>query len=389
MQCYCRRGMPLHCLLVVLAALASADPPPGVPIAAQDGVAEYVEPQLGIEQESRRQTDANLWADLVVPERQYNYWESKKEVTDTGKAEAPQAADYEKFVPEINPVLPKEKKWIPCDHDCMEDEYCWEGHCTYRPWKYHERTKYQCYPDPGQPGLSLEEKMRCRADVRRYDKDICVKTKYCVYLSDSPMWYKPFIDKWRPPPPQPGGLFDKYIADAEDFARSSVATRAMTGAEPLTRSQKRANAEDKYLGGTNTLPYGARTKDNWRNWAGEEDYAPLQPTLHMEIKDPPVRDGPYPTNTTGPRFLANSTDLYWYMKNSIEKKAVADDKADKIAEDKKAAEEAAAEAKAEPPGPAPGPASSPAPGPAPGPAPAQIASPAFLEIRQIQEHPYI
>lgn len=202
------------------------------------------------------------------------------------------------------------------------------------------------------------------------------------------MWYKPFIDRWKPPPPQPGGLFDKYMADTKDFAISAVSSRDMTGAEPLTRAQKRANAEGEYLGGTNSLPWGARTKDNFRNWAGEQDYEPLQPR-YMDVKEPAVRDGPYPTNTTGPRFSANLTDPYWYMRDSLKKKAVADDKADEIAADKAAAEEADAAEKANEKAPAPGPAPSPAPGPAPGPAPAQIASPAFLEIRQIQEHPYI
>lgn len=385
MQPHCRGGMLWHCIVMVLATLAPAQPPLASSIVSdeqQDKVAEKFEKQLGIEAEQRKTEDSNIWVEQLDPaDTLYDYGDTGAQLTDTGKPEAPQAVDQ--YVPEIHPVLPKDHGWKPCEHECMNDEYCWQGQCVYRPWKYHERPKSECYPNPSQPGLSLEEKQRCRAERPRYNKDICNKIKYCEFRQDAPMWYKPFIERWRPPPPEPGTLYDKFVDASKNFAIAAVSDRDVTGAEPLSRYQKRLNAEGKFVGGTNSLPYSERGADDFRNWAGDEEYKPLQPRV-IKIKESPAFDATYPSNTTGPRFSENQTDPYWYMRNSLKKKAVADDIQDAA---KAKADETAAEKNQ--PGPAPGPAPAPGPGPAPGPAPAHIASPAFLEIRHIQEHPYV
>jgi len=359
-------------MAAVFATLAMGLPPNGVPLEAQDNLAETTEPLIGIEDEKRKQEDGNFWMESVTPsEVEYDYGKTGAEVTDSGKPEAAQAIDYGfDEVPMIHVVQPKTRGWIPCKHECRKEEYCWDGTCVYRPWKYEADPKFQCYPDPAQPGLNLEEKMRCRKS--KYDKDSCKKAKYCEWLSDAPMWYKPFEQHWQPPPKQPGTLMGEYIAASKNFATAAVSRRDESGAEPLTRSQWRENAEGKYIGGTNNLPYDLRPTDDLRTWRDQPNEA-LQPMV-MEVAEPWGHHGRYPINTTGPRFSENSTDPYWYMPPSLKAKFVKQDV-------KEAAKAAAEDA---PPAPAPA-APAPAPGPAPGPAPAVAASPAFLEIRQIQQ----
>jgi len=389
MQQYCRGAWIWRCVALVLIAPATGKVAPiTVPEDGQDRLSEKLEGELGMDDEQyRKEGDDDVWVEVAAPQVKYNYWEDGREVTDSGKPEAPQAID--RFVPEIHPVLPKERGNIPCDEECKHDEYCWEGHCLYRPWKYQSRPKYTCYPDPSQPGLTLEEKLACRA--KSHDKTTCLKNKYCKWLADAPMWYKPFIETWHPPPPHPKGLWSDAADAAENFIIAGASSRDVTGAQPLTRAEKRANARDEYVGGTNNLPYDERSADDARAWR-DLPHEPMQP-MYYEESNP---DGPkkqYPTNTTGPRFLANATDPYWYATPSNQEKF--EDMDEKAAEE--AAEKEAEEAGEAAPGPAPAPVASPAanpgPGPAPVPAPAAegdaAASPAFLEIQHIRRHPYV
>lgn len=348
-------------ILAMLATVAMGRfPPNSVPEYQQDKLSEKAEDQLGIEDEKREHENDNEWVEFAHPESQYNYWETGAQVTDSGKKEAPQAADL--YIPEIIPVLPKTRPDIPCKEECRSDEYCWEGRCLYRPW-LHNDPKYACYPNPSQPGLSIDEKMRCRK--RRYDKKNCLKTSYCEWLSDAPMWYKPYIDRWIPPPPERRTLSDKMAAAVKNFAVAAVSRREDTGAEILTRAQQRANDEDKFIGGLNLLPYHLRPTDDSRAW--KDPFEQKQyPPLIVDVPGPPPPKA-YPTNTTGPRFSENLNDPAWQKKSWKQPWKSTEDSMEKP----------------KPPAPAPAPAPSPSPGPSPSEPPA---SPAFLEIRQ---HPYI
>ena len=124
------------------------------------------------------------------------------------------------------------------------------------------------------------------------------------------LYLKPFIERCELPLRVPGTLMDKFLNSGAHFAIAAVSQRNQTGAEPLTPAQERANERGEFVGGTNTLPYDLRPTDDLRGWNHEEEWHP-PPPLEVDIPGQ-WPNGPYPTNTTGPRFLRNAPDPYWY-----------------------------------------------------------------------------
>lgn len=111
--------------------------------------------------------------------------------TDEGKKEQP---SYEMgwMPPQPEVVEPQTE----CAEQCHENEYCWEGECTWRPWQYAGAVRKSCYADPYQPGLSRSDKNFCRDEhAVQSEEDCTAMAWYCHWTFDAPDWYRGLLNE--------------------------------------------------------------------------------------------------------------------------------------------------------------------------------------------------